>query len=202
MGGGRIVLNEKVNLYEIFKIKSGYHLARRMDYFEEGDNEEIIKVLSNKGFNIDGELKVNEEAVSEKIINDENLTHENDIVLTTTFPVKSRFITKEDEGILIPTGFLVLRVKDETKYDPEFIAYLLNYDGIQQQLRVYSGDATIPRLTKKSLDEVKFILPDIETQKEYATLIRMINMRIQMKEKSIENDKQLTTGLLEKALGA
>lgn len=195
-------MNEKVNLYEIFKIKSGYHLARRMDYFEEGDDEEIIKVLSNKGFNIDGELKVNEEAVSEKFINDENLTHENDIVLTTTFPVKSRFITKEDEGILIPTGFLVLRVKDETKYDPEFIAYLLNYDGIQQQLRVYSGDATIPRLTKKSLDEVKFILPDIETQKEYATLIRMINMRIQMKEKSIENDKQLTTGLLEKALGA
>ena len=29
----------------------------------------------------------------------------------------------------------------------------------------------------------------------------MINKRIQIKEKSIENDKQLTTGLLEKALG-
>lgn len=194
-------MNQKVNLDEIFEIKSGYHLARRMDDLEKGDNEQIVKVLSNKGFHIDDELEINEQSINVKSISEENFTHENDIILTTIVPVKSRFITKEDEGILIPTGFMVLRVKDKTKYDPEFISYLLNYEDIQQQLLLYSGDSTIPRLTKKNLHEVKFTLPDIETQKKYASLIRMINMRIQIKEKSIENDKLLTTGLLEKALG-
>lgn len=79
------------------------------------------------------------------------------------------------------TVFLVIRIRNKSSVDPQFVSWYLNQSSIQSYLLSLSRGTSIPSINKKMLLEIDIPVPTIEKQKLIIEL-----MQLQQKDKILK----------------
>ncbi|MBL0055354.1 MAG: restriction endonuclease subunit S [Chitinophagaceae bacterium] len=98
---------------------------------------------------------------------------------------------QQDYPAVASTSFFVIRCKEKT-IQPDFLAWLLNSEKVQQTLKEQAIGTAIVSISKSVLENLVIPLPDLKTQQAVLTIAGLRN-----KEKSI---KQQIEALREKQI--
>ena len=107
---------------------------------------------------------------------DENkLTKEGDIVIKLSQPYDAAYITKEDEGILVSSFYLLLRNID-LKINPRYLVLMINSEIYKEQAMSEASGVRIPMLTKSKIQNIDLKL-DLKFQDEIVKMSDKINKK-------------------------
>ena len=83
-------------------------------------------------------------------------------------------------------------------FAPKFKGYLFNTNNIRTQIKILSVGAKVLGISKDNLKKITFYLPNIEEQTKIANFLSLIDRKIEIQEKLVENLKLYKKGLLQK----
>ncbi len=112
------------------------------------------------------------------------LVKNEDIIYSTVRPIQRHygFITNSPKNLVVSTGFVVIRAKQE-KADSKFIYYLLTYDEIVDYLDVIAEGSTsaYPSLRPKDIENLEIEIPEsLEEQKAIAAVLSSLDDKIDL----------------------
>ncbi len=112
------------------------------------------------------------------------LVKNEDIIYSTVRPIQRHygFITNSPKNLVVSTGFVVIRAKQE-KADSKFIYYLLTYDEIVDYLDVIAEGSTsaYPSLRPKDIKNLEIEIPEsLEEQKAIAAVLSSLDDKIDL----------------------
>ena len=139
-----------------------------------------IKAVSNRFINKD----VLEKYESLTKIDDKFLTKKNDIIICSKQPYNVVLIDNDDEGILIPSNFIILR---NPKINPTYVYNYLNLIGSKMKFNVNDENTNI---TKTDVEQI-IIDNDENKIKKISSLSSRINKRQKAYGKLLDNDQEL-----------
>lgn len=119
-------------------VRSGLVLGRKQS---KEFSEYRYPLLNLRSIQPDGTVDVTlcEVFHATEYLNPEYITHEGDVVIRLTSPYTAVLIKPEVEGYVIPSSFIVVRVKQNILL-PEYLVWLLNSQLSKKQ--IYDGAAT------------------------------------------------------------
>ena len=112
-------------------------------------------------------------------LNPEYLTHEGDVVIRLTAPYTAVLITKELEGYVIPSSFIVARVKKNILL-PEYLVWLLNSQLSQKQIYDGAVPNMLGGIKPRFFAEIDIEPLPIEEQRAIANLCAMAQRETQL----------------------
>ena len=184
---------DKVKLKDISNVYSGSTYRR---YLEKGCGN-FKKIIVQKSIQKGEPIKdLLEEEISNNI-NERYLSRDGDILMKTPFPNDVVFV--DEEGLIIGDRIAIIRLKEG--YDSSFITHYLNNVHIKKQLNRVTTSETIPQVSIEEIKELELILPDYQTQKDYGTLLNLIDKKININYSIIESEKRLKEGILNNLIG-
>lgn len=139
-----------------------------------------IKAINNRFINKD----VLEEYKSLTKIDDKFLTKKDDIIICSKPPYNVVLINDEDEGILIPNNFIILR---NCKLNTTFLYNYLNLLGSKMK---FNKDDENTNITKADVEQIKIDIDD-DRIKKISDLSSRINKRQKAYGKLLDNDQEL-----------
>ena len=83
-------------------------------------------------------------------------------------------------------------------FAPKFKGYLFNTNNIRTQIKILSVGAKVLGISKDNLKKITFYLPNLEEQTKIANFLSLIDRKIELQEKLVENLKLYKKGLLKK----
>ena len=83
-------------------------------------------------------------------------------------------------------------------FAPKFKGYLFNTNNIRTQIKILSVGAKVLGISKDNLKKITFYLPSLEEQTKIANFLSLIDRKIELQEKLVENLKLYKKGLLQK----
>ena len=83
-------------------------------------------------------------------------------------------------------------------FAPKFKGYLFNTNNIRTQIKILSVGAKVLGISKDNLKKITFYLPSLEEQTKIANFLSLIDRKIEIQEKLVENLKLYKKGLLQK----
>lgn len=95
-----------------------------------------------------------------KDVDEDKITHENDLVIKLSTPYDSTIIDKDHEGLIIPSFCAAIRLKDEAQYNLKFLSALLNSSYVRKMLAALVQGSTRPMIRVSDVRELD--LPDID----------------------------------------
>lgn len=186
-------------LDELFDIKLGI-LLNRVKSNKETDfkcRAFTIKSIENS--------TIIENNLEEIYLKQENLgniySKEGDILMKGSLPFSFAYVSKEYEGILIPSNFYILRLKEEYKEKvlPQYVFYKLHSNDINNQFkRILQGNAAVITFNKQDLQTIELNIPEIFEQKKRLKLFNLIDNKSNLLRKKIELEKKLLKGIINK----
>lgn len=96
-------------------------------------------------------------------IEDKKMTKEGDIVIKLSTPYDSCIITKNDEGLLVPSFCAIIRCLDNSINKGYLVAYL-NSEACISQIRNLVVGSTIAILSTGTLKKIEIFIPDKDKQ--------------------------------------
>lgn len=139
-----------------------------------------IKAVNNRFINKD----VLEKYESLTKIDDKFLTKKGDIIICSKPPYNVVLIDNDDEDILIPSNFIVLR---NSKVNPAYIYNYLNLIGSKMKFNVNDENTNI---TKTDVEQIKIDV-DEKKIKKISSLSTRINKRQKAYGRLLDNDQEL-----------
>lgn len=124
------------------------------------------------------------------------LTQEGDVVLKFSTPYDAAYVTKEDEGLLLPSYCLILRIKDKTKLNPRFLTAFINSELYGTQIKRVLSGADAPMLTIGKIKEVEIAEFTIEEQDEIAAFYKNLCEKESIMKQIIELEKEKINSVL------
>lgn len=172
-----------MNLNEIALVKTGLVLSRKQAKITEKTYE--YRQLNLKAVMDDGTINTDETIpyYASEELSPNYLTQIGDIVVKTAEPYTAAYITKEYAGLVIPSHFVVVRVKPKNAL-PKYIAWYLNKDRIKKGFRM-SCTGTLKQIKPTIVGEVNINLPAIERQKQVVELYDMSRHELRLIEKQL-----------------
>nr|WP_288305687.1 restriction endonuclease subunit S [uncultured Romboutsia sp.] len=140
----------------------------------EGNDYRIIKL---KDVTKDGVVNYNELANfnSEKV-NEKYILKNNDIIIKAkSGDNTAAIINTDEENVVAASHYIVIRVKDTSIIDPEYLVMYLNSDYVQNYFEIHREGSAIPIIKMKTLEDLQIKVIDIEKQKELAKIYRLLN---------------------------
>lgn len=127
-----------MKLEEMALVRSGLVLGRKQS---KAESEYPYPLLNLRSIQPQGKVDTAlcETFYATEYLNPDYLTHEGDVVIRLTAPYTAVLITTELEGYVIPSSFIVVRVKKELLL-PEYLVWLLNSQLSKKQ--IYDGAIT------------------------------------------------------------
>lgn len=127
-----------MKLEEMALVRSGLVLGRKQSKVE---SEYTYPLLNLRSIQPQGKVDTAlcEIFYATEYLNPDYLTREGDVVIRLTAPYTAVLITTELEGYVIPSSFIVVRVKKELLL-PEYLVWLLNSQLSKKQ--IYDGAIT------------------------------------------------------------
>lgn len=119
---------------------------------------------------------------------------ENDIIVHSFDLDKVTKITKN--GIIIPSDYIIIRLHENI--DSDFMVFLLKSSIFPRELNKLREGSAGKWIKINHMREVKLPIPDYNNQKEYGKLLRLLENKIQLKLKSVENNKKAQKAILDK----
>lgn len=186
---------QEVKLKDIATIITGLPIQRYLNK-EDSIKQKVIANISFK--NINKKFKIEEENISEDI-KERFFSKEQDILYKVQQTSFAKEITTETNAI-IPNSYIIIRV-DETRVNPTYLTYYLNDPRVDYEIKRTIDSTQIMKVSTKILKDLIILLPDKEIQDINAELISKINQRMELKRKSILNDKKLINSLYDDIIG-
>ena len=112
------------------------------------------------------------------------------VLLTSRAPVGYLSVAAND--ICTNQGFKSLVLEDGQI--PEFWYYLLSAN--TETLLNYSGGSTFKELSKRSLEQIEFLIPPIEEQREIVSFMQALDLMIQASDREIASAEQMRGDVL------
>lgn len=189
-----LTLNYK-SLNEIAEIFTGLRISR---YTDESNNGKNVKVFKGKLSDIHNKDPEIEKMVLSDDIDKKFYSQKQDILLQVVGSSKTIKIV-EQEGIIIPMNFIIIRVHEE--YNPVFVFHLLNSVSFINILNRLSEGSSLQFVRIPDLRQIKLQIPDKKTQNEYGNLLELVDIKKNLEIKKIEISKQLETAIIMDKLG-
>ena len=139
-----------------------------------------IKAINNRFINKD----VLEEYESLTKIDDKFLTKKEDIIICSKPPYNVVLINEEDDGILIPNNFIILR---NSRLNTTFLYNYLNLLGSKMK---FNKDDENTNITKADVEQIRLKIDDNKIKK-ISELSSRINKRQKAYGKLLDNDQEL-----------
>lgn len=161
-------------------ITTGLVTSRKKSKTEDGYK---YKILTLKSFNENGYLDIQylDEFISIENLDNKQLTQEGDIVVRLSYPNTAIYITKELEGILVTSLFIVIRITNDFIL-PNYAQIYLNSEIVKKQLTGNIIGSAVPVVKVSSFKELKIPIYSIEYQKKIIDINALI-----LKEKDLLN---------------
>ena len=181
---------KKYKFDEIADIFTGIRIKR----YQKGYTvpQEVLK----KTYDDSSKIETDKEEVS-KDINPKFYSRKDDIVILLAGSTVSKL---EEEGIIIPMYYAVVRVKEG--FDVDFICHLLKSDVFPRELHKIQEGTTLKILKTTHLKQISLPVPDYETQVKYGRLFKLMDERINLNMELIslerQNEKLILKELFEK----
>jgi restriction endonuclease S subunit len=165
-------------------------------YEKASEAGEAIYLL---GGHFDDDYQFKNDESSYVDLNEKNtkvLLQKNDVVLAGKGNRLFAWSYKEEFGNIIPSSlFFVLRAKNNDVLG-DYLAYYINSDKFQYDLKLISAGATLPSIPKKELQELSIDLPSLSEQTKIVTFFNLIDHNIELTTELLEKKKALKKGLI------
>ena len=179
----------KYRFDEIADIFTGIRVKR----YQKGVT--IPQKVLKKTYDDSSQFEIEFEEVSEDI-NPKFYSRKDDIVILLAGSTVSKL---EEEGIIIPMYYAVVRVKEG--FDVDFIFHLLKSDIFPRELHKIEEGTTLKIIKTTHLKEIKLPVPDYETQVKYGRLFKLMDKRIllflELIQRERQNEKLILNNLLD-----
>lgn len=169
-----------MKLSTIADISSGLVLARKKSSTNEGF---VYELLTLKSFNVNGYIEDDflDDFISEEKIKEQYLTKEGDIIVRLSSPNTAVYIEKEQEGIIVPSLFIIIRSHSSSVIS-KFLQIYLNSEKCKRQLAADTIGSVLSIVKTSSFREIDVPEYSIEQQKNIIDLNQII-----IKEKKLLN---------------
>lgn len=120
-----------------------------------------------------------------------------DILMRLTDPNTAVYVNEEQEGLLVPSYFVKMKVSDK-RYLPEYVAWYLNSEETKRELRKVQSGTRVTSTSKKVLGTLDIKEIPIEKQQRIIDLTQLHQKEKVLYKKLIkEKEKQLTAATAE-----
>lgn len=189
-------MSEKLQkLKDVSTIITGLPIFR----YRKKDDVVIQKIIGNISIEeIDNKFPIETEKLPEDI-DEKFISKEHDIL----YKIQQKNFAKEittETGMIIPNTYFIIRT-DTNKVNPTYLTNYLNNPQVKYEITRQIESSRILKVNKSILEKLQLKLPAKEKQDDIVELINNIDKRIQLKNKSIENDKKLINSLFDKDIG-
>ncbi len=133
---------------------------------------------------------------SKRPIEDKYFTKEGDVLVRLRAPMSAVYITRETEGLLIPSLLAVVRVNDSS-IDPSYLAYYLNTRHVKRVLSKEIKGTSIPMIKTGDIETLELVAPSITKQKRLVSLLDLAQKEQDLLQKLIDEKKQLSQTILD-----
>ena len=157
-----------MKLSDVVRISSGHLFRTRVDHDPEGEYQVIqIRDISSEDIIDWGSLnKVDIKPPKQDVI-----VGKGDVLLRARGSNhRSAVIDQEIDKTIATSQFLIIRVQDQEAILPSYIAWYINQSDAQQFLSQMSVGSSIKQIHRKTLSELRVIIPDMHTQKTIVQL--------------------------------
>lgn len=189
---------KKVKLGKIAKLNVGLVLSRYGEKSKELGHthigladKAIYKSVTLRAISDDGMLNISEcdtFEVTEKIPF-QYFTQKDDILMRLFSPIKVGLVTKEQENLIVPSQFAIIRV-DSEQILVEYLFVLMQQPYFCNQIERASKGSQLRTLSVSSLADMELNIPDIQTQKKIIDFYKLVQQQKAIESK-LQNCKNL-----------
>ncbi|MBU4077624.1 MAG: hypothetical protein KKI06_13140 [Euryarchaeota archaeon] len=179
-----------MDLINISEVQTGLVLVRKRADAKDKDSHKYY-MLTLKSFEPQGVLNEHELDIffSKEKLEKKYLTNKGDVIIRLTTPYTAICINDMQEGLVIPSNFAIIRLKEQ-KFIPEFIALFLNSEIIGKKFFKSAISTTIPLIKTTHLRDVDIPEKTLEMQKKIVELNQLqVKEKILMSHLMEEKDK-------------
>ena len=139
---------------------------------------------------------------SKEEISDRYLTHNNDILVRMFTPLKCCLINSEEENLVVPSQFCILKLKDSFRdiILPEYLYLVMRNKDFSKQVQKLEEGFQLRSIKMSSIARVKINIPDIATQKKLIKASNLIIRKEKLMSELIIQEKLYNETILEKLI--
>ena len=169
-----------MKLINMSEVQTGLVLVRKKADADDKNTHKYgmltLKSFEPQGWLNNGKLDM---FISKEKLESKYLTSKGDVIIRLTTPYTAICMSDKQEGLVIPSNFAILRLKEQ-KFIPEFIALFLNSEIIEKEFFKLSISTTIPLIKTTHLKDIEIPEKQIDIQKNIVEL-----NQLQVKEKML-----------------
>lgn len=188
----------EMKLDEIGDIKLGIALNRKKADVDV-NTKQRYSVISVKNVEEDGYFNSIpfETFPSTESLPQRYFSEKGDILMRLTDPNTAVFVSEEQEGLLIPSYFVQIKIIDK-RYLPEYVAWYLNSEEMKRELRKVQSGTRVTSTSKKVLGTLEIKELPVEKQQRIVDLTQLHQEEKVLYKKLIkEKEKQLAAATAE-----
>lgn len=130
---------------------------------------------------------------------DDKLTKEGDILFRLVYPNKVILVEKEQENLLVPSQYCIIR-PDITKVNPIYLKWYLESNKGDANIRMELRGSSIQKISVTSLRNIEIPLLEIKKQKAITDLIKLWEEEKNVLEMLIEDKELLYNNIIEEMI--
>ena len=139
---------------------------------------------------------------SKEEISDRYLTHNNDILVRMFTPLKCCLINSEEENLVVPSQFCILKLKDSFRdlILPEYLYLVMRNKDFSKQVQKLEEGFQLRSIKTSSIAKIKINIPDIATQEKLINVSNLIRRKEKLMSELIIQEKLYNETILEKLI--
>ena len=139
---------------------------------------------------------------SKEEISDRYLTHNNDILVRMFTPLKCCLINSEEENLVVPSQFCILKLKDSFRdlILPEYLYLVMRNKDFSKQVQKLEEGFQLRSIKTSSIAKIKINIPDIATQEKLINVSNLIIRKEKLMSELIIQEKLYNEAILEKLI--
>ncbi|WP_297422786.1 restriction endonuclease subunit S [Clostridium sp.] len=157
------------------------------------------KIFTLRSFNENGYLEKEylDEFISTEKLDNKQISREGDIIIRLSYPNTAIYVTKELEGILVPSLFVIIRININHILN-NYIQIYLNSDEVKKQLIPDTIGSAIPIVKTSSFKDITIPIYPLEYQKKIIDMNKLILKEKELLNKLLEEKIMYHKGIMKK----
>lgn len=185
---------------DIAELQSGL-VMNRIEAESDSETPYFYPKISLRSLNKSGSIDKNEidHVYSKKRVNPDALTKKDDILVKLFTPIYPTLVTDNEEGFLIPSQIVVIRIKNACIL-PEYLRYCLSTPEVTDSL-LTEGWQSQRSIKVSAFSELEIPIPTLKEQKLIVDILDTHLQRKKLYMELIEAEDKLTSLEIKKIIG-
>jgi type I restriction enzyme S subunit len=188
---------EVVKFKEIFSdYKYGPRFSSK-DYHENGN----VKTIRGTDLSKSGEISYQNVPIAklgDDVVNSHGL-HDGDLVMITTADCGATAIFREQSIPFIASAYAI-KLTPKENVDSHFVTYFMQTSPAKKQVESFIRKGTVANLPGSDVMHIALALPPLEEQKKITTVLRQLDIEINIKQKKLAAIKNTKKALMQDLL--